>query len=93
MLQGIVEESFLALLKERASIGRKLSYVDHFVRLAIQRYPAQDALVYYSVTKDIVDLTYEFHGVIHTVQFDRWAINKDFWGCISNLEEQFSQWA
>ncbi len=91
-LQEIVEEGFLALLKERASIGQKLSYVDHFVRLAIQRYPAQDASVYYSVTKDMVDLSYEFHGTSHTLQFDRSAINKDFWGCISYLEEQFSHW-
>lgn len=93
MLQEIVEESFLALLKERASIGKKLSYVDHFVRLAVQRLPTQDALVYYSVTKDIVDLTYEVHGTSHTMQFDRSAINRDFWGCISYLEEQFTHWA
>jgi hypothetical protein len=92
-LQELVEESFLELLKERASIGKKLSNVDHFVRLAIQRFPTQDALVYYSVTKDIVDLTYEVHGTSHTVQFDRSAINRDFWGCISNLVEQFTHWA
>lgn len=93
ILQEVVEESFLALLKEKASIGKKLSYVDHFLRLAIQRYPVQDASVYYSVNKDFVDLTYEVHGISHTVQFDRKAINKDFWGCISFLEEQFAHWA
>ena len=91
-LQDIVEESFLELLKERASIGKKMSYVDHFVRLAIQRYPTHDASVYYSVTKDFVDFTYEFHGKNHTLQFDRSRINKDFWGCISELEAKFSSW-
>lgn len=91
-LQEIVEESFLALLKNRASLGKRLSYVDHFIRLAIQRLPTQDSTVYYSTTKDDVQLTYEFHSKTHIIEFSRPKINKDFWGCISELEHQFSIW-
>ena len=92
-LQGLVDESFLGLLKERALIGPKLSYVDHFVRLVVQRRPNQDAVVYYNVSKDIVELTYEVYGKSHIVQFSRDRINTDFWGCVSELEKQFSSWA
>lgn len=91
-LQEIVERSFLALMKERASIGKKMSYIDHFVRMAIQRYPTQDASVYYSVTKDFVQFTYEFHGKNYCLQIDKSEINTNFWGCISKLEKQFSKW-
>jgi len=91
-LQDLVEESFLSLLKDRASIGRKLSYVDHFVRLSVQRRPTQDALVYFSANKDVVELTYEFHGKFHVVQFTRDRINADFWGCVSELDNQFASW-
>lgn len=91
-LQGIVEKSFLALLKDRASLGKKLSYIDHFIRLAIQRLPTHDSTVYYSVTKDHAELTYEFHGKSHILQFSRSKIVTDFWGCISELETQFASW-
>jgi hypothetical protein len=91
-LQVLIEESFLSLLKERASIGPKLSYVDHFVHLAVQRRPSQDALVYYSVNKDVVELNYEVYGNSHIIQFGRVRINSDFWGCISELEKQFVTW-
>ncbi|MEK8016585.1 MAG: DUF4062 domain-containing protein [Candidatus Parabeggiatoa sp.] len=91
-LQGLIEKSFLSLLKERASIGPRLSYVDHFLRLAVQRRPSQDALVYYSVNKDIVELNYEWNGKSHIIQFKRGRINSDFWGCISQLEKQFATW-
>lgn len=91
-LQYIVERSFLALLKDRASIGHNLSYVDHFVRLTSQRRPTSDSTAYYSVTKDLVELCYEFHGKSHIIQFSRSRINADFWGCISELERQFVTW-
>jgi hypothetical protein len=91
-LQEIVEKSFLALLKDRASIGKKISYIDHFVRMAIQRFPTQDATVHYSVTKDFVQFTYELYGKIHCHQFDRLRISTNFWGCISELEDQFAKW-
>ncbi len=91
-LQQLVEDSFLSLLKERASIGRQLSHADHFVRLAIQRRPNKDALVFYCLDKDIVELTYEFHGKTHVIQFGKTKINHDFWGCMSKLENQFASW-
>jgi hypothetical protein len=91
-LQEIVEKSFLSLLKNRASLGKNLSYVDHFIRLAIQRRPTQDSTVYYSTTKDEVQLIYEFYSKTHILEFSRSKINKDFWGCISELERQFANW-
>ncbi|MEO1818891.1 DUF4062 domain-containing protein [Pseudomonas sp.] len=91
-LQGILEESFLSLLKERASIGSRLSFVDHFLRLAVQRRPTQDALVFYSVNENIVELNYKWQSKSHILQFNRSRINSDFWGCISELEKQFSTW-
>ncbi|MEC4748575.1 DUF4062 domain-containing protein [Methylomicrobium sp. Wu6] len=91
-LQDLVENSFLNLLKDRASIGKNLTYVDHFVRIASQRRPTQDTVVYYEVTKDGAELTYELHGKSHTVHFSRAEINRDFWGCLSKLDQQFNDW-
>ncbi len=91
-LQHLVENSFLTLLKERASVGKNLTYIDHFIRIASQRRPTQDTVVYYEVTKDGAELTYELHGKSHTVHFYRSEINRDFWGCLSDLDQKFNDW-
>jgi hypothetical protein len=91
-LQNLVNDSFLSLLKERAAIGSRLMHVDHFIRLAIQRRPVSDAVVYYSVTCDNIELTYECYGCTHHIQFTRARVSSDFWGSVSELETQFRKW-
>lgn len=91
-LQDIVEESFLDLLKDRASIGKKLSYIDRFTMLAIQRKPTQDTLLSYSIDQHRVELTYILNNEKKIIQFMRKRVNSDFWGCISELENKFAEW-
>ncbi|WP_067101481.1 DUF4062 domain-containing protein [Marinomonas atlantica] len=91
-LQDVIEKSFLKLLKERASLGENLSYVDHFLRLVLPRRPNPDASVFYSVNHESVELKYEWGEDSHHINFMRSKINSDFWGCISELEKQFSKW-
>ncbi|WP_278321802.1 DUF4062 domain-containing protein [Clostridium ljungdahlii] len=91
-LKELVENSFMIWLKKRASIGDNLDYLDHFIRIAKQMKPEPNAIVYYKLTSDVVELEYIFWRVSHTIQFDRQKIYKDFWECISQLQEQFDRW-
>lgn len=91
-LKSLILNSFIIWLKKRASIGNSLDYLDHFIRIAKQIKPEPNAIVYYKLAKDFVELEYSFFGVSHTIQFNREEIYKDFWGCISELQEQFEQW-
>lgn len=91
-LKELTLNSFLTWLKERASIGNSLDYLDHFIRIAKQIKPESNSIVYYKLAKDFVELEYNFFGMSHTIQFNREQIYKDFWGCISELQEQFEQW-
>ena len=87
-LQEIVQNSFMLWLKQRASLGSSLTYLDHFIRLAIQIKPEPNAVVYYSVKKDYIDLEYHFFGKVLSIQFNKEQIYHDFWGCLYSLEEQ-----
>lgn len=91
-LQGLVLNSFLSLLKERASIGHRLTYLDHFVRCAIQQSPSPEARVYYSVREEVLEFTYLLFGKQHTVHFQKELICNDFWGCLASLKAIFETW-
>lgn len=89
-LQSLVLESFKNWLKDRAALGLNLNYLDHFVRLAIQKKPVADSFVYYSVKKDYVEIEYRFFDRILSVHFSKEEVYKDFWGCLYNLERQIT---
>lgn len=91
-LKKLVIHSFFFLLKERASIGFRLNYFDHFVRCAIQRIPAPDVRVFYSVNEDVIELKYKIFGNLYFIHFKKEEIYKDFWGCIAYLEEKIGGW-
>ena len=91
-LKDLVTYSFLALLKDRASIGYRLNYFDHFVRIAIQRQPSPEATVNYSVKEDLIELSYKVFGNNYVVHFNKSQIYSDFWGCVAELENLFSEW-
>lgn len=89
-LQEIVQNSFMLWLKQRASLGSSLTYLDHFIRLAIQMKPEPNAVVYYSVKKNYIDLEYHFFEKVLSIQFNKEQIYKDFWGCLCSLENQLA---
>lgn len=91
-LQDLVLESFLCWIKERASIGYRLNYFDHFVRFATQRIPIPSAQVYYAVDEDHVELKYKIFDRMYAVHFAKTQIYSDFWGSIVKLEEYFNKW-
>jgi hypothetical protein len=77
---------------QRASLNTKLTYFDHFARLAVQRRPASDADVTYSITKTDVELNYSFFGRDFSIHFSKEEIHKDFWLCLHKLEKAFKGW-
>jgi len=91
-LQELVINSFNSWLKNRASIGTELNYMDHFIRIAKQKLPEPTAQVYYKVTPHYVELEYVFFGKKNSIQFDREHLYSDFWGCLHKLEDQFFIW-
>ncbi|MCA1057800.1 DUF4062 domain-containing protein [Rossellomorea aquimaris] len=91
-LQTFVKNAFSKWIKERASIGTGLTYLDHFVRLAKQVPPEPHAQVYYKVTKKDVELEYEIFNRSHEIHFTREEIYRNFWGCFNELSNQFDRW-
>lgn len=91
-LQTFINNSFSTWLKERASIGTGLTYLDHFVRLARQTLPEPNAQVYYKVTENDVELEYVFFKQSHEIHFTRQQIYANFWGCFNELYNQFDRW-
>lgn len=91
-LQTFVKNAFSRWLKERASIGTGLTYLDHFVRLAKQISPEPHAQVYYKVSKNDVELEYVFFEKSHEIHFTREEIYRNFWGCFNELSNQFDRW-
>ncbi len=91
-LQDMIMDSFVNWLIGRAQLGYRLNYLDHFVRLAKQIRPLDIINVYYRVTKDYVELEYEFPHSSQVVQYDVISISRDFWGCINDLQIRCNQW-
>jgi hypothetical protein len=91
-LQTIVEDSFLSLLKERAAIGTKLTFFDHFVRIAKQRSPSPGIKNEYAVREDRIEFTYHFPNRDRIIHFDKQKVISDFWGCVAEIEHQFYKW-
>ncbi|POY36442.1 hypothetical protein C3K47_11915 [Solitalea longa] len=91
-LQNYVKKSFTSWIKNRAALGNNLTYLDHFVRLAKQEKPEPNAEVYYSVAKDLVELTYIFFGKTYTIHFSAKEIFNNFWGCMSELQIKSREW-
>ena len=87
-LQEMVKNSFMNWLKDRASFGYSFTYLDHFIRLAIQKKPEPETSVYYSVKKDYIELEYKSFNKVRCIQFEKEQIYKDFWGCLYSLEQQ-----
>lgn len=91
-LQILVKNAFNKWIKERASIGTGLTYLDHFVRLAKQISPEPHAQIYYKVTRNDVELEYEIFNENHEIHFSRQEIYRNFWGCFNELANQFDRW-
>lgn len=79
-------------IKERAAIGYRLDYFDHFLRMSVQRSPVPGAQLAYSVKPDDIELTYTFFGAVHSIHFAKSAIVNDFWGCLAKLDQAFREW-
>ena len=91
-LQTIVVDSFLSLLKDRAAIGSKLTFFDHFVRIAKQRSPSPEIKKEYAVREDTIEFIYHFPDRDRVIHFNKQSIISDFWGSVAEIEHQFYKW-
>lgn len=88
-LQEFAMNSFSIWLKERASLGKNQTYIDHFIRLAKQFKPEPNSEILYKVTKEDVELEYTYFGKTYDIHFKRSQIYKNFWGSIYELQSFF----
>ena len=70
---------------------KSLSYIDHFIRLAINRKPVPDTIVLYAVKDTYVDIEYRVLKRQISVHFEKETIYHDFWGCLYKLDKQLSK--
>lgn len=84
--------AYRSWLLDRASIGRKLDFFDHFVRIASQRSPFPGAHAEYRLSDDRVELTYTVVGRVYSIHFEKIALYSDFWGSVLHLEKRFELW-
>lgn len=87
-----VRDAFLSWLRDRAALGRKLDYFDHFVRVACQRQPFPGSKAEYRVTADRIELRYTVLNKMRSVHYDKEALYDDFWGSVADLEKRFQDW-
>ncbi|WP_088227349.1 DUF4062 domain-containing protein [Desulfosporosinus sp. FKB] len=92
-LKDMVLNSFTEWLKERAQLGRKLNYLDHFIRVAKQILPLETTKVFYRVAETFVELEYPIAGTTKVIQYDHMSIARDFWGCINDLQVKCDEWS
>jgi hypothetical protein len=91
-LGDLLLAGFDAWIRERAAIGHKLGYFDHFLRLAIQRSPAPGVQPSYAVRDDDIELHYRLFGRDREVHIAKAEIVRDFWGSIATLDRYFEEW-
>lgn len=91
-LEHAALNSFTKWITERAAIGKRLSYFDHFIRLAVQRTPFPNVHPIYAVADDHIELKYKISGRIFSIHLDKQHIYKDFWGSVSILDQHFEKW-
>ncbi|MGC0211979.1 DUF4062 domain-containing protein [Streptomyces levis] len=61
-LKAVVLDSFTQWLVNRAGVGVKLHYFDHFIRMAVQRSPFPGVHPTYAVTDTDLELKYKIMG-------------------------------
>lgn len=92
VLEGLVNDSILSWLKDRATLGSKVSHCEHFIRQALQMKPTPETQVYYRVTKDDVEIEYKTMGSSHIIQYSRNMLIADFWKCVYELQAGIDRW-
>lgn len=88
----VAADALTRWIKERAAVGRRLDYFDHFIRVASQRSPFPGSKATYAVTDEHVEIDYVVLGRKYSVHFDKAELYADFWGCVTILEQRFEVW-
>lgn len=85
-------DAFVAWMRDRAAIGRRLDFFDHFIRIACQRSPFPGAKANYRTTADRIELSYAVIDKIYSIHYNKTEIYADFWGSVVDLERRFDEW-
>lgn len=92
-LKEMAINSFNNWLIDRAQLKTKLNYIDHFIRIAKQILPADNAKVFYRTTENDVELEYKYLQESFIIQFRNDVILKNFWNCVNDLQIKCNEWA
>lgn len=92
ILGDLVEESVMSWIRDRATLGTKVSYCEHFIRQALLLKPTPDTQVYYRVTIEDIEIEYHVLGSSYIVQYGRKQVLTDFWKCVNELQMGIDRW-
>lgn len=91
-LGELVNSSVMSWLKDKASIGKDISYSEYFIQQAISLKPALCFQVYYKVSHNLVEIEYHGLGNSKVFQFDPRDIYSDFWKKIYEMKTGIDRW-
>lgn len=87
-LQEAVERSFWKWFISRAQVGKKQSYVDHFIRTVKEDILAPGIRLYYQSAEQFVGITILYNGREFTQHIDCADIQLHFWANVNLLRRK-----
>lgn len=70
----------------------RLTYFDHFVRMASNLSPFPGAQCKSRIAPEHLELQWDIQDRVFTVHLDKAEVFSDFWGSLSLLEQRFAEW-
>lgn len=91
-LKEIVESSVITWLKNRASIGKDVSYQELFIHQAIALVPNSNFQIFYKVSEEFIEIEYYGMKCTKIFQFSKKDIYNDFWKRVYEMKIEINRW-
>lgn len=89
-LKELVNNSFYTWLIEKSNLGKDMTYIDHFIRLANKLKPEPNSQLIYSITDNDVELEYTYFKKTIPIHISRQSIYEGFWEQVSKLQTKLN---
>ncbi len=91
-LHQLVQTSIKSWLKERVAQSPNLSYVEHFLRLAVSNRPLELSNFRYEATTDKIYIGGEIRGTTCVIEFNTHQLINEFWRSYAELLDKYEEW-
>lgn len=90
-LQKIVENSFWNWFISRAQVGKKQTYIDHFIRIVKEELLTPEIQLYYQTTERYVEITVCYNGRQLIQHIESSALQMGFWSNVNNVRRSVNK--